>query len=685
MANSIITITFPNDLPLEAKLGISIGSSGTPFGIPSNVDYIFNWVNVRSASNQVSQGTPTGMAGERSAINFITAFNLDVIGSYQVSRIGNVVTIVAVPVIFAGITVYTTFASPASYYDFWAGAFVTVPNDNSLLINIVNGGDDLFLINSTSFSNATIPCNNVKITVQTNVLTDKIISPISLVGNQNNPFQFEYLRAQKFDLVLESINGTRATRSITTPSFLSSGNFSLKTNNSPNGATVTVNNVLTDGLELLYSLDNQSWQPSNVFFGLVEGSYTLYVKDNYGCSFEKTFSIDDFGVFVPYFYISKSNSIRFKHLVTFGDSSNYRNDENTLSCEVYDELKYKETQLFHSADVITSQFKSNYKNIVVKIIKEDKSEVLVPIEKKTNNIGIKDKRDAIKYDLGNGKTGVYFLDGKVYDYDTGFFKDENKLNGSLPEWKSVGNYIVIANAWYLIEQVIYDEDKNAEVIVFSDNYSGLPIRVIAGSIYNRINYEVYEFTIDMANYIGKRFSVKIENIDPDNNSRIELSEEVWCEVNHEQVLEIKYSNKTNTDVMYSTGIEHKIRVPFLRIRGKTDEDSEVHKTDTNAILIKGDMYEIDEFIFQPQTKEMWRRTTHALSHENVFINGVRYVKNGNMNTESAIDSSNLYLLTASMIKAGNVYNSQTDGENEMSENDTEIVGLINTETGYLEY
>ncbi len=40
------------------------------------------------------------------------------------------------------------------------------------------------------------------------------------------------------------------------------------------------------------------------------------------------------------------------------------------------------------------------------------------IYKKSNNIGIKDKRDAIKYNLGGGKTGIYFNSGNIYNFDT---------------------------------------------------------------------------------------------------------------------------------------------------------------------------------------------------------------------------------------------------------------------------
>lgn len=164
-----------------------------------------------------------------------------------------------------------------------------------------------------------------------------------------------------------------------------------------------------------------------------------------------------------------------------------------------------------------------------------------------------------------------------------------------------------------------------------------------------------------------------------------MSEELWCKVKHENVLEIRYRNTTNTDVMYSTGIEHKIRIPYLKLSGKADENSETHKTDTDTILLNADLYEADDFQFEPVTKEIWRKIMIALSHEKVFLNGVGYVKNGSFNTEGPLDRSNLYVLTASMIKTGNVYNSQTSGGLDFDGSEVEVPGLISTESGFVSY
>lgn len=552
-------------------------------------------------------------------------------------------------------------------------------------------------ITDVNFSTASsVPCQNAKVNVTTDLLAVKILSPIVVNPNTNNPFSFDWVRGQTINVVVEDSNGKQETQSVTTPSILNASNFTLQVNNSPSGATVLVVGVNVDGLVLEYSLDNATWQSSNTFSGLAGGDFTLYVRDQLGCSFSKPFTIEDFetdpnpvtGSNLPYSYISKSNSIRFANRITFGDSQNYPNDENTLSFEAFAKdpnLAACEIQQFQSADIITTQFKSNYESNVAKIIKKDLTEVNVPVVKMSNNIGIKDKRDAIKYNVATGKTGIYFMAGNTYNYDTNAVTGTYALNGALPEWAEIGNYIQIATSWFLIEEIVFDETKGADVIIFTNDYTGIDTTVVAGTIFNRFNYEVYEFTFDMVDYIDQYFNVRINKTDSRFTEITYLSELLWCKIKHDKVLEIKYRNSTNTDMFYATGITNLIRIPITYIKGKLSEENETNKTDTTAILLSSELYEVDEFVFEPVTKEIWRKVMQALSHETVTLNGVGYVKDGNFNSEGPLEDSNLYVLTATMIKTGSVYNSQTSGGNDFNGSEVEVPGLIQTDTGFVSY
>lgn len=674
MAPSTIKITFTADLPIGAQLGFDVNNDGGQWSTPTSSSLIFDWVNLRSSNNQVTTGTPTINHGERAAINFVSAFNLDMGGQYLVTRLVNEVTIKAENIY--GLTEF-----------YVNGIFAAYTNHPSLDFQIVNGNGNYFTIDSFNLSTATVnQCQNVKVTFATSELATKVISPFSSVGNTNNPFIFDWIRGQTINLLVENAAGTQATQAIILPVSLNVLNFSLQINNSPNGATVVVDNTLSTGLVLQYSLDNITWQTSNVFNSLEVGDYTLYVKDQLGCSFEKSFEISEFGIYTPYCPVpSKSNSIRFANRISWGDAANYKNDENTLGAEVDVQLAYSGCQNFKSANVITTQFKSNYANNVVKVIKQDGTEVVVPVVKMTSNIGIKDKRDAIKYNLGNGKTGIYFLSGNIYDYVTNAITKPYSLNGLLPEWASVGNYININNAWFLIEEIIYDEAKNADVLVISNTYTGIDTSIIIGSIYNDFNYEVYEFTIDMVNYLKQTIQVKIENTDAHFESITHLSEKIDIAVNFDKNVEINYWNDDNTDIFYATGIRHLINVELTKQEGVSEEESDTHKTDTTAILLSAQLYELKKFIFEPVSEEIWRKLMIALSHKNVFINGVQYVKNGNFESEGPLDKSNLYVLKATMLKTGIVYNADSATGDDFNTGSIEIPGLIQTEIGFLKY
>jgi hypothetical protein len=608
--------------------------------------------------------------------NYKNAFNSD----YNSGNLFSVVTTTDSPISGGGKVIITANYSGA--------IFSLLTNTSNSSVQIENEVVGIpFEIVEDNFTRAVIPCQNAKYSVTTTVLATKIIYPISVNSNTQNPFEFEVLRGGIFNLTFEDIAGNSISKIVTAPSLLNASNFSISVLNSPNGASVTVkNNGASNGLILQYSLDNVVFQNSNIFNGLLAGNFILYVKDQLGCSFNKAFQVSEFNINNPYFYISKSNSIRYAKRITFGISSNYKNDENTLSCEENVKLPYKEVQQFQSSDSITTQFKSNYKTNIAKVIRENSTEIIIPISKLSSNIGVKDKRDAIKYDLGGDKTGIYFTAGNIYDFNTNAIVQAYALNGSLPFWANTKNYITINNAWFKIQEIIFDENKNAEVIVILDNYSGGSTNVIAGSIYNLFDYEVYEYTIDMGDFINENIQVKLENSDTNFPTITHLSEEINIQEIQNKTIEIRYRNSDNTDVFYGTGIEHKIRLQYYKINAVSDEQSEIYKTDTNTVMLSAEIYEVTEFILEPVTKEIMRKIIQALSHKIVFIDEVGYVKNGNVEIEGPLEDTNLYVVKAKMIKNGNVYNSTNGDNDEVFVGGTyEIPGIIETDNEFLAY
>lgn len=668
----ILKITFNEDLSISQGIWIEILNGG--FTPPVTMPIYETWVELRQGANQVSLGTPLLIPGETSAINFLQAFTIDWLSSF-------------------GFTAWREVNDVFLKLPFDYLQFSSFESTNLNVEFLIVTAETQLQIESAVFSQASInPCANIKVSVTTNLLADEVTLPIPITNNTTNPIVFELPRNQ---IVAFDFNRNDAINNVVhnvgfvaqLPGFLNLTSANINIINTPNGGNVAVV-IDANLLQLQYSLDGTNWQTDNSFNSLLDGLYTLHVKDQFGCVKTLDFEVSLQALYLPYFYISKSNSIRFANRITWGDAANYKNDENTLSCEVEVKRVFKQIQLFQTSDIITTQFKSNYGKNVVKIIKEDLSEVNVPVLQKSNNIGLSDSRDARKYDLGNGKTGVYFTSGNVYNFNTGIPTGEtHSLNGTLPYWAKAGNYIKIASSWFVIEDIIYDETKNADVLIISSNYTGVDVSLVVGCLYNKFDYEIYEFVIDMLPYMDQNIKVKIIASDTNFDTITLISEQINVAVRQHKTVEINYWNDDNTDIFYSTGIKHKIRLLLQKKSGVSEDENEILKTDNTAVMLSSQLYEVDEFTFEPLTKELWRKLLIALSCKHVIIDEVGYVKTeSGFETEGPLEKSNLYVLKAKMIKNSGAFKSSSDGAAEFDYTNTSIPGLIDIgNNGFMEY
>lgn len=621
---SKIIIKFNQDLQIGNDLNFDLNAVAPP---AENI--FFNWVALRSGANQVTKGNPTTVVGARSAINFLASFNLDYVDlGFTVSRFGNEITIVSNDPIYT----FSNFIAPSS-----------------VDVEILNYSGTAFIIESISYNNGPAPCENIRIVVETSDVATKINSPI-IVNNTDNPFEIIVNRGETKSLIINNNIGTKIVAALQVPKILNTNNFTLNIQNSPNGSMLTANYVNSQNMILSFSLNNIVWQSSNIFTGLNTGDYTIYVKDNFGCSFQKPFTVNSFSNLSAYFYVSKSNSIRFAKRDDF--ATNHKNDENTLSCEADVKLPKKEIQLFYTNDIVNGQFKSNYGQHTVTVLRENLPNVNISIFKKSNNLGQKSKMDA-KIKASGTKTLIYFANGNTYDYATGAINGNHSLNGFLPIWGIKGNFINFNNTWFQIEEVIFDELLNSDVLVINSIYPGSSSDIIVSTIFDSQNYEVFEFSIPMLNYNDKKIKVLITASKAGLPDLVYLSELMDVKDLHENTIKIEYKNNSNTDVDYSTGIQFQIRQKIFFKNAINEQSSEKYKTDTNVILLTSDIYEGDEFVFEPVTKELMRKIIIALSHDNLFINGVGYVKNDSVEVEGPLGDTNLYNLKAKMLKSGN--------------------------------
>lgn len=593
--------------------------------------------------------------------------NLDFLNNFSISRIGDTVTI-------QSRVDNLTFQNEESNNP---GVVMTITNQNNTIA--------LFEITDVAISAGTNPCDEVTITVTTTELADNITSPFLQSGNTNNPFSFQYLRGQKLIVAVGSTAlGQIDFTKIQTPQKLSplDVNVDVVSNNLGKSATINYNSfsLFALPLELTYSIDGTNFSSNNVFENLADGDYTAYVKDEYGCVVQKDFTFVDTSVKTPYNYISKTNSLRFAERVEWDNISIYKNDENTLSDETLDKISESEIQRFQTSDRITTQLRSNFDTIKAFVV-EGGNETPLIVWKPREYLGIKDYRDCVIYKSDNGKTGVYFTTGDKYNYDSGLKTGEYELNGSLPVWYRVGSFVNLEGVGIVeIKSVFFDEDKSVEVAEVDYNYTGNPTLSKVKSIYDLRNFNLHEFTVDFASYENKCLRVKIVAEDAELDSVTWISEKIHVRKTYEECLEIRYHNSRNDDIFYETGIKNLLRLPFEKMSDSPISESEIHKGDDEVSLVSAEYYEGDLIEFLPLTKELSKKLELALKHTFLTINGVNY-RTAENPEKNQLDDSNLYVVKAQVIKAGNSYstNSIIQVEDNLSIDVPEIISTGNDE------
>ena len=304
-----------------------------------------------------------------------------------------------------------------------------------------------------------------------------------------------------------------------------------------------------------YSLDGTNYQTSNIFTGQANGSYTIYVKDNFNCVTTKNYEVTDSGTRDPYLFISQANSLIFAENESVDDCNIFRNDNNSLANQSLSDVVYCAENVYKPCDTITLQFKSNYDDPKVYIRFEDGSaDQLLTLTKQTLNLNKFQYLDTWYYEYAPGKLGLYFLSGDTYD-ETGLPNGTFNLNGNLPDFAIIGQIITIdVLGTFIIQDVAFDSTIQRKVIVIDYTYVGLPTQTRVKSIYDILPYEIYEFTIDWSVYGIGLYDILISNEDSINGTVQHLSENIAIQDVIEKHLSIRYYNKNNRDIFYKFGI-----------------------------------------------------------------------------------------------------------------------------------
>ena len=632
MANfASILGTYSGQSGIGQAFTIQFDNSGaTPAG--PDVTLVWTCVALRTSAYQITQGADAG----EMQINASNAINADIANHVQLSPLLNV-------------------TSPGSDWKIEANVFdfliLEVSVDPGTLLTLVETPEGQpskdFQLTGYSLGTAIMPCTDIELTITEN---GDGVSPYTWIdpANASTSLVAQIARqatTQTISVTLEDDESDQATLTNVIIPKLSNAtdisSISVVTNQGGFDATVTVFMVDPSGdlFTYLFSLDGSTWQSSNVFPNVVDGSYTLYVDDGFGCIFTDTFEVDteqSIPRILAHGIVPKAQSFRFVQQT----ATQYNTLENTLyQNEFYlGEHKPPYFQPYQTNDgIIPSQFQSNYDELSARLL--DCGDNIIDtfsIDQKSDNLGAQDKRDCIAFNRGDNQSGIYFTTGTIYDPGTLDEIGSYELNGNLPEWGVVGNTMTLSGnivGTFVIKQVIYDSTVQANALIFDYAWqsSNQSEAIIAEVTYNRLNYETYEFDFDLGQspLLNGNYFLQILMTDSlDEYPALSWnSESIQILNEHTRTNFIEYSDSPNSGLDYSTGFTGRMRL--LSLDPYADPDPGGESTEYNDALLETTILKSvatmeGEMFFQAVPRYMIEKLKLIFTHKLILINGEKW-------------------------------------------------------------
>ncbi len=432
-----------------------------------------------------------------------------------------------------------------------------------------------FQLTGFSLATAVLPCANIQVTITENdgVPTYTWISP----ANASTTLVADIARAasdQLITVILEDSEADQASlANVTIPRLFTAveiSDISVVANAGGLDATVTIFMATQDFGTYQFSLGGSNFQTSNVFPNIVDGAYTLYVDDGYGCIISQGFTVDVSASVQranPNATVPTANSMRMIQRTT----SRFSNLDNTLyqNESFTNEDKKAYAQLYQTNDgVIPTQIKTNYDQPSARIVDCDGNTIqTLDVIQKSDNIDARDSRDLIAFNFGDNQTGLYFTQGNLYDPGTTDIIGSYELNGKLPDWGEEGNTVILTGGVvgsFIIKQVVFDSTVRAETLVIDNTWtSGNETEAaIADVTYDRQEFEIWEFEVDTASLSAGVYSNELLLVDSlgDYETLAFDSEQYHIKTTHRKTLWIDYDDSPGTGIDYTTGYIGHVRL-----------------------------------------------------------------------------------------------------------------------------
>jgi hypothetical protein len=595
------------------KLNVSVTTPS------STISLVETFKLLRTSNYQVTIGD-----GSVTPIENVYAENYAIAWNFDYSQVGGTNNLVAVS---SGDTVTITLLNPSWQFNLVAGGVILLGKANFTINNATLQEPSSVTLTSYSedssdrcgkcFANFSVTGGNNSYNVYegATLLASAQSSPISVNFDRGYSTKLQFL-----DTTGQLIDKT----SIITPRRLISNDISVDITNLSSGASLNISTpfIHEDINPYQYSLDDVTYQVSNLFTGIANGTYTIYVKDDFGCVTSKTGVVVDGATQTSdlNFFLSEINPIRFFQL-----DNEKKNYYNTISCGELKSIAYPFFQKYLSTDSILTQFKTNCPYINCFTLDSDENTSTLVEVQQTANTGLRAKSTCTYFNLGDGRSAVYFGVVDLLDYDTDAFVETVDFGFSLPEWANKqGDYVVIENIGEVqISAVGYSETYEAFILEFDIAYTGSPVERKISALYSLNPYEVYEVSTDMSTTPSK-FNIVIEcGVDANNINFTYISETIEIVEDDDFLLRIDYwDNENKGGIVYQTGIKNRIRM-FGKMNYMGDQETEGYNGDQEYFVTDNVIYNSSELIINRLTSAMAHKMRLVLSHSELYINGIR--------------------------------------------------------------
>ncbi len=675
--NLVIDIIFGSDPGLLDEINFKIARVSNP---TVKRDRLIKFVDSATLTGEVSIPDPTGTPGEASAIAYAAAWSLYYSSRDKLALVG-IITVTTVRITYINNLTLGCYLQASDF----------TSDDVGVTHLFINCSASTLTLTEVLFGAATVPCDDVEISIETSALAPEIYittgdgSEVQLESsNAANPYLVDVGRGvDHFFRLVDAGANELIVPVLAIPFnpylFPSFGVAQITVNINPSlaGATLEVKVLVEKGNPIItftYSIDDAVYQSSNIFTGQPDGAGTMYVLDGWGCKQSIPYNVTDAGTRDPFLFISKANSINFAEFEVWDDCTIFKNDDNLLAHQGLEDVVYCETMLWQTCDIIRFQFKSNYDTPTCVLRHEDLSpDTNLSVQKMSSNLSRFQSMDCWYYKFAEGLLGLYFESGDTYDEsDVVIPGGEFSLLGNLPDFAIKGQFVDINGLGvFRIVDIVFDTSIIKKAIIVEFTYNGVPVSTRVKSTFDLLPYEIFEIEIDWNIHGIGLYDILLTNTDTIHTTVEHLSENISIEVNHPQTLAIQYYNNNNRDVFYKYGIKHFMRISYLHIEGVPLDDTDINITDLSTEVTDSTVHEADKIFFDEMVKARMRTLAIALSSENLFIQGLGYAKNASMESEN-IGRTNLYSVIAELIRTNININTNRQGQQGLDEDTIEF-------------